>query len=324
MKRGLVIGKFLPIHKGHIALINFAASQCDELIVSMSDQAGDPIDADIRFYWIREIFKDNDRIKPNKLVDNLDNDSMELNERTKVWAGLIRKHYPDVEILFSSESYGEPLAEHLGIEHRTFDTQRIKFPVAASSIRKHPFRYWDFIPEVVRPFFVKKICFYGPESTGKSSMAIKMAKKYNTEFVPEVAREMITKNDFTIDDIIRIGIAQTQRVIDKTKVADKLLFCDTDLITTQIYSRHYLHVIPPILTQLEKHVSYDLYFLMDIDVPWIADGLRDLGNRREEMLDIFKNEMTSRNISYILIQGNSDERELKIIQEIDKLLLAFS
>jgi HTH-type transcriptional repressor of NAD biosynthesis genes len=34
MIRGLVIGKFMPVHNGHIALINFAASQCDELIVS--------------------------------------------------------------------------------------------------------------------------------------------------------------------------------------------------------------------------------------------------------------------------------------------------
>src|SRR5688572_29624548 len=246
MKRALVIGKFLPIHQGHIALINFAASQCDDLIVSMSDKGDDAISPDLRFSWIKEIFKDNERITPNRLVDDFDNDSLDLVERTKVWAEVIRRHYPSVDILFSSESYGEPLAKHLGAEHKLFDTDRIKVPVAASLIRKHPFRYWDFIPEVVRPFFVKKICFYGPESTGKSTMAVKMAKKYKTEFVPEVAREMITKNDFNVDDIIRIGKAQTQRVIDKTKTANKLLFCDTDLITTKIYSKHYLNVIPPV------------------------------------------------------------------------------
>jgi HTH-type transcriptional regulator, transcriptional repressor of NAD biosynthesis genes len=324
MRRGLVIGKFLPIHAGHVALINFAASQCDELIVSMSDSLTDTIDSSLRFEWLKEIFKDNPRIKPNLLVDDFDNYSPDLNIRTEGWAEIIRKLYPPIHIVFSSEEYGEPLAKHLGAEHRLFDQARIKFPVAASLLLKHPFRYWDFIPEVVRPFFVKKICFYGPESTGKSTMAIQMAKRYKTESVPEVAREMITKNDFNVDDIIRIGQAQTNRVIDKTKTATKLLFCDTDLITTKIYSKHYLNVVPPVLTELEKQINYDLYFLMDIDVPWIPDGLRDLGDRREEMFTIFKKELDDRNITYILIQGSPEEREQRIIQEIDKLLSSLS
>src|SRR5436853_130429 len=145
MKRGLVIGKFMPIHNGHIALINFAAAQCDELIVSMSFTPHDPINAELRFIWIQQIFQ----IQPN------------------------------------------------------------------------------IIPDVVKPYFVKKVCFYGPESTGKSTLAEKMAKYYHTVFVPEVARELITSNDITIDDIIKIGQTQTNRVKDKASLANKIVFCDT-------------------------------------------------------------------------------------------------
>src|SRR4051812_48110936 len=94
---------------------------------------------------------------------------------------------------------------------------------------------------------IKLICFYGPESTGKSTMAKHFAQLYNTEFVPEVARELITSNDFTIDDIIRIGHAQTERIKEKLKTSNKFLFCDTDLITTQIYSKKYLGVVPEVL-----------------------------------------------------------------------------
>ena len=79
------------------------------------------------------------------------------------------------------------------------------------------------------------ICFYGPESTGKSTMAKFMAAHYQTEYVPEVAREMISSNNFTTEDIIQIGKAQNQRVREKLETANKVLFCDTDLITTQIY-----------------------------------------------------------------------------------------
>lgn len=169
---------------------------------------------------------------------------------------------------------------------------------------------------------IKLVCFFGPESTGKSLMAKKMAEKYKTEFVPEVARELIASNDFTREDIIMIGRAQTERVFQKARKANKILFCDTDLITTQIYSRHYLKVVPPVLYELENMVAYDLYFLFDIDVPWVYDGLRDIGEekRREEMYEIFKTELERRSIRYIKVLGDWEEREKIIVKEIAKLL----
>ncbi len=156
---------------------------------------------------------------------------------------------------------------------------------------------------------IKLICFYGPESTGKSVMAKIMAAHYQTELVPEVAKEIISSNDFTFDDIIKIAEAQNARVIEKSKSANNLLFCDTDLITTGIYCQHYLKSVPPILAELEKEIVYDQYFLFDIDVPWVADGMRDLENRRKEMFEVFKSELEKRSIPYHLVAGNWSERE---------------
>lgn len=169
---------------------------------------------------------------------------------------------------------------------------------------------------------LKLICFYGPESTGKSVMAKQMAEKFKTQFVPEVARELITSNDFNREDIIMIGRAQVERTFAKARKVNGILFCDTDLITTQIYSRHYLGVVPPVLYELEKMIEFDQYFLFDIDVPWISDGLRDLGTEqeREKMYSVFKNELERRNISYINVQGDWDERERIITQSVKKLL----
>ena len=167
---------------------------------------------------------------------------------------------------------------------------------------------------------IKLICFYGPESTGKSTMAKHLAEFYKTEFVPEVAREMISSNNFTLDDIIRIGHAQTQQIKEKLKTANQILFCDTDLITTQIYSRQYLNEVPKILFDLEKQIHYDKYFLFDIDVPWVADGLRDLGQQRAAMIKIFEEELLKRNIHPVLVKGNWKEREVMIKDEVNKLL----
>ncbi len=143
-----------------------------------------------------------------------------------------------------------------------------------------------------------------------------MAAYYQTEFVPEVAREIVSSNDFSLDDIVRIAKAQNERVKEKMKTANRFLFCDTDLITTQIYCRHYLKTVPSILYEFEKEIKYDQYFLFDIDVPWVADGLRDLGTKRMEMFQTFEMELSNRKICYQLVTGTWGDREKAITKRL--------
>lgn len=317
MIRGLVIGKFDPVHAGHLALIRFASSQCHELVVSMSYTGNDSFPPEQRYAWLSLELSDVKNMELRMIKDDFDNPALPLPERTIIWADVIHKTYGQFDRIFSSEEYGDPFAASLDAEHIEFDRPRNQIPVSATAIKKNPFKYWEHIPVSVRPQFVKKICLYGPESTGKSTLSKKLAAHYQTEFVPEVARELITSNEFTVDDILRIGYAQTERVLEKTERSNKLLFCDTDVITTEIYSKHYLGVIPEELSYLEKKVKYDLYFFMDIDIPWVADGLRDLGERRQEMRDVFKNELDKRGISYIVVKGDYHEREEQVRRVID-------
>lgn len=161
-----------------------------------------------------------------------------------------------------------------------------------------------------------KICFYGPESVGKSGLAIQMAEMFGTNYVLEQARNFIETNDFTLADIVKIGKAQNAAVLEAEKKSNKILFCDTDLITTQIYSEYYLGQIPSELFELEKEIQYDAYFLCDIDIPWVPDGLRDLGHKREEMLAIFKAELDKRAINYVKVSGNWQQRTQIIVDMI--------
>lgn len=167
---------------------------------------------------------------------------------------------------------------------------------------------------------MKLICLYGPESVGKTTTGLQLAAHYQTQFVQEVARDMVFDNQFTVFDIIRIGHAQTNAVLEAAKTANKLLICDTDLITTQLYSQLYLNEVPLILYELEKQVHYDLYVLLDIDVPWVADGLRDLGHRRQEMFDLFKAALDDRQIPYVRVCGDWPTRWQTILEAIEETM----
>ncbi|MEZ0611362.1 AAA family ATPase [Fibrella sp. WM1] len=167
---------------------------------------------------------------------------------------------------------------------------------------------------------IKKVCIYGPESVGKTTLAEKLAEDFGTNFVPEMARSIITSNRFTLNDIISIGHMQTEMIFLSEPTANKILFCDTDLITTQIYSNLYFNFIPPILYELEQKVKYDAYLFLDIDVPWVADNLRNFGTRRSEMMEIFIHELEKRNISFTMISGNFIERFNAAKEVVTKLL----
>ena len=149
-----------------------------------------------------------------------------------------------------------------------------------------------------------------------------MSEIFETTFVPEVARELITSNSFTRDDVIHIGRAQTNRVLETMPLANKVLFCDTDLITTQIYAKQYLGEAPELLFKLEEMIQYDHYFLFDIDVPWVADGMRDLIHKREEMYDVFKKELLKRKIPFTVVKGTYEEREKFLEERIRQIVNA--
>lgn len=164
------------------------------------------------------------------------------------------------------------------------------------------------------------VCFYGPESTGKTTMASRLAESFHTVYVAEVGREVIVDNrTFTTDDIIRTARLQTARILEKKAEANRVLFVDSDHLTTAIYSQHYLGVVPPEVYELGRQITYNEYFLFDIDVPWVNDGIRDLGEpvQRAQMKEWFQKELDIRCIPYVLVKGNWREREQIILQELE-------
>ncbi|EIJ38601.1 putative ATPase/kinase involved in NAD metabolism [Galbibacter orientalis DSM 19592] len=177
------------------------------------------------------------------------------------------------------------------------------------------------------PSDIIKIVMFGPESTGKTTLAQALAAHYNTKWVPEYAREYLqekwNREQKTCEPKDLIPIAEGQIYLENklTKQANKILFCDTDLLETKVYSEaYYLGNCDPILEKYAVENTYNLYFLTYIDVPWEKDDLRDKPEEREEMFDYFKNTLDTYNKSYVLLKGDFENRMKTAINHVEKLI----
>lgn len=160
-----------------------------------------------------------------------------------------------------------------------------------------------------------KVVLFGPESTGKTTLTKALADFYNTQFVPEYMRiylqEKWDKQKEICAEADMIPIAKGQIALENTQAekAQKILFCDTNLLQNWVYARVYFeNYSNPLLEKYVNKHDYQLYILCDIDVPWQADDLRDKPNEREKMFSIFAKELIKRRLSYIHVKGSLSER----------------
>lgn len=147
---GLVIGKFMPLHLGHVALIRFALARCEQLTVAVVSKPSDPIAFEMRRGWFEKLFKDAVTVKVVDLKDvHLPVTREHTPEAEAAWTRYFAEAFPETDILFSSESYGDVLAKALGIPHCLYDPSRNGHPVSGGQIRKDPEAYKGYLPEIV-------------------------------------------------------------------------------------------------------------------------------------------------------------------------------
>ena len=172
-----------------------------------------------------------------------------------------------------------------------------------------------------------RIVLYGPESSGKTTLAKALAKQFQTAWVPEFARNYLQekwdqkKEVCSLEDLIIIAKGQINQENNLIEDANKFLFCDTNVLITKAWSEtHFNGYCAPEIQYWVDTFKYDHYFLTDIDVPWQADDLRDRPNSRKQMLDYFENILKNKKAPYTLLKGNLNLRleKAKVILETQK------
>lgn len=307
MTTGLVIGKFMPPHRGHRRLVASALAAVEQLTVIVFTKRAEPIPGALRAAWARRLFA------PAAVLHVTEEHRGDFADPAawEDWIGAIRRVYPaGPDFVFSSEDYGEELAARLGAQHVMVDRERSAVPVSATAIRARPLAHWDDLPACVRPWFVRRVAIVGAESTGKTTLAAALAARFRTTWVPEFARGYLEAREGVCrrEDLPVIARGQAAAEERRAERANRYLFCDTDPLTTGIWSVRYFGEIDPAVGRLAEDATYPLTLLCGNDVPWADDGLRDSPGHRAWFLEQFVRALESRRRPYLLLAGTPEER----------------
>ena len=317
---GLILGKFLPPHAGHQYLIRFAQNFVERLTVLVCSIEREPIPGELRFAWMRALFPG---ARVIHIRDELPQEPCEHPQFWDLWREtILRAAGEPIDFVFASEEYGERLAAEVHAKFIPVDLQREAIPISGSAIRNNPSEHWQRIPECVRPYFVKRVCLFGPESTGKSTLARDLAAHFATVHVPEFAREWLNPQQglCTAQDIPMIARGQAAAEDALAQQANRILFCDTDLLLTTIWSDVLFGDCPNWIREAAEARTYDLYLLLDIDVPWTDDSQRFLPHRRQEFFNRCRNALESRARPMAILQGDWQRRFAQACRIVSDLL----
>ena len=172
-----------------------------------------------------------------------------------------------------------------------------------------------------------RIVLIGPESTGKTRLAGKLAERYGVPWSPEYVREYVEgrEDPLVYADVDAIG--QGQKSGEDATMAQArrhvlpLVVHDTDLVSTLVYSRHYFGDCPEWIEREARERLGDLYLLHHVDVEWVADGhQREQPQRREELFESFRDTLSSFDAQVCDVTGSWEERSLRALDAVDRLL----
>jgi HTH-type transcriptional repressor of NAD biosynthesis genes len=319
-KIGLTLGKFAPFHKGHQLLIETAINEVDELIVLIYDDPIINIPLATRAGWIREIY-------PKIMVIegvNSPNDTGYTPEIMKIQEDYVLSILGNrsVSHFYSSEPYGMHMSVALNAINRQVDVSRNLIPISATKIRKDSFKNKNFIHPKVYKDLITKVVLLGAPSTGKSTLAEKLAVCFDTQWMPEYGREYWEKHQvnkrLTLEDLLKIAEVHIEREDALVLKSNQYLFSDTNAITTYLFSLDYHGNALPELEKLAKIAEsrHDLIFVCDTDIPYDDTWDRSGDVKRKEFQQKIIEDLENRNLKYYMLKGSIEER----IEQVAKVL----
>jgi len=361
---GLVIGKFYPPHAGHHHLIEVAAAQCERVSVVVMASSVETIPLADRVAWLAATHASTPQVRILGVTDDVAVDY----DDPAAWhahvalmdaalaADLLATGQPasaaGVDVVFTSEPYGDELARRFGARHVAVDPERGRHPVSGRAVRADVVGNWKHLAPATRAGLALRVVVIGAESTGTTTVAQALADRLRarggvwneTGWVGECGRDYtVGKLDVarvlaaragrpepTIDDLVWTpedftAIARRQVELEDTAASagSPLLVCDTDAFATGVWFTRYVGGRHAEVEAIGDSRHHALYLLTDHEgVPFEQDGWRDGEHLREWMTKEFIARLDETSRPRLTLSGALEARVERALDASDSLLAA--
>lgn len=313
MKRGLTLGKYAPLHRGHQLVIETGLSEMDEMILIIYDAPETTtIPLAVRSGWIRSLYPEVRVIEAwdGPMKTGYTAELMQAHERY-----VINKLGTEaVTHFYSSEPYGEHMSRALGAVDRQVDAARARIPISATDVRADPFAYRHYLHPIVYRDLIVNAVFLGAPCSGKSTIAERLARDFKTQWMPEYGREYWEMHQvnrrLSPQQLFEIAQGHIEREDALLEKANRYLFTDTNAITTATFARYYHGRVEARLSALAERAvrRYDLVFVCDIDFPYDDTWDRSGEVNRTAFQGQVISDLNQLKVPFIMLSGPLEKR----------------